>query len=165
MLEKIDLSRSLSKKQYKDQIPKLQRRLYDLQHAAWKGEIPSVIVFEGWDAAGKGTTINTLTQRLDPRGFKLHPIQAARTFEKMHPWLWRFWNRLPNYGEMAIFDRSWYGRVLVERVERFTPKREWREAISVEIQTGAKILRLVFHIFFHSFSAFLRPRMLMLIIS
>jgi len=127
VLEKIDLSRSLSKKQYKDQIPKLQRRLYDLQHAAWKGEIPSVIVFEGWDAAGKGTTINTLTQRLDPRGFKLHPIQAARTFEKMHPWLWRFWNRLPNYGEMAIYDRSWYGRVLVERVERFTPKREWRK--------------------------------------
>ncbi len=127
MLEKIDLSRSLKKKEYKAQMPKLQRRLYDLQHAAWKGDIPSVIIFEGWDAAGKGTTINTLTQRLDPRGFKLQPIRAARTYEKMHPWLWRFWNRLPNYGEMAIFDRSWYGRVLVERVERFAPKREWRK--------------------------------------
>ncbi len=128
MLENIDLSKSLTKKEYKAQMPKLQRRLYELQHAAWKSDIPSAIIFEGWDAAGKGTTINTLTQRLDPRGFKLHPIRAARTFEKMQPWLWRFWNRLPNYGEMAIFDRSWYGRVLVERVEGLTAKQEWRKA-------------------------------------
>ncbi len=128
MLENIDLSKSLTKKEYKARMPKLQRRLYELQHAAWKSDIPSAIIFEGWDAAGKGTTINTLTQRLDPRGFKLHPIRAARTFEKMQPWLWRFWNRLPNYGEMAIFDRSWYGRVLVERVEGLTAKQEWRKA-------------------------------------
>ncbi|NIS80704.1 MAG: hypothetical protein GTO14_10955 [Anaerolineales bacterium] len=128
MLEKIDLTKKLSKKEYKTQLPKLQRRLYDLQTAAWKTGIPSVIIFEGWDAAGKGTTIRTLTQRLDPRGFKLYPIRAARTFEKMHPWLWRFWLKLPNYGEMAIFDRSWYGRVLVERVEEFTPEYEWRKA-------------------------------------
>ncbi|NIM94963.1 MAG: hypothetical protein GTO18_14780 [Anaerolineales bacterium] len=128
MLEKIDLSKKLAKKEYKVRMPKLQRRLYDLQHAAWKSSVPSIILFEGWDAAGKGTTINTLTQRLDPRGFKLYPIRAARTYEKMHPWLWRYWLKLPNYGEMAIFDRSWYGRVLVERVERFTPKKEWQKA-------------------------------------
>lgn len=127
MLEKIDLNKKLKKSEYKQQLPKLQRRLYDLQHAAWKASVPSVILFEGWDAAGKGTTINTLTQRLDPRGFKLHPIRAARTFEKMHPWLWRFWLKLPNYDELAIFDRSWYGRVLVERVEGLTPKREWQK--------------------------------------
>lgn len=127
MLEKIDLSKALKKSEYKALMPKLQRRLYELQHAAWKSDVASVIIFEGWDAAGKGTTINTLTQRLDPRGFKLHPVRAARTFEKMHPWLWRFWNKLPNYGEMAIFDRSWYGRVLVERVERLTAKREWQK--------------------------------------
>lgn len=128
MLEKIDLSKKLSKKKYKKQLPRLQRRLYDLETAAWKAGVPSVILFEGWDAAGKGTAIRTLTQRLDPRGFKLYPIRAARTFEKMHPWLWRFWLKLPNYGEMAIFDRSWYGRVLVERVEELTAEREWRKA-------------------------------------
>ena len=128
MLERVDLNKELSKKEYKRQLPRLQSRLYDLELAAWKAGVPSIILFEGWDAAGKGTTISTLTQRLDPRGFKLHPIRAARTSEKMHPWLWRFWLKLPNYGEMAIFDRSWYGRVLVERVEGLTPQREWRRA-------------------------------------
>jgi polyphosphate kinase 2 (PPK2 family) len=127
MLEKIDLNKKLSKKEYKALLPKLQRRLYDLETAAWKAGVPSVILFEGWDAAGKGTTITTLTQRLDPRGFKLYPIRGARTYEKMHPWLWRFWLKLPNYSEMAIFDRSWYGRVLVERVEGLTPEEEWRK--------------------------------------
>ena len=127
MLEKIDLSRSLTKEEYKAQIPHAQRRLYDLEKALWDARIASVIVFEGWDAAGKGTSINLLTSRLDPRGFKLYPIQEARTFEKHLPWLWRFWLKLPNYGEMAIFDRSWYGRVLVERVEELTPVREWRK--------------------------------------
>jgi polyphosphate kinase 2 (PPK2 family) len=128
MLEKIDLTKKLSKKEYKAQLPKLQRRLYDLETSAWKSGVPSIIIFEGWDAAGKGTTISTLTQRLDPRGFKLYAIRGARTYEKMQPWLWRFWLKLPNYGEMAIFDRSWYGRVLVERVEELTPEREWQKA-------------------------------------
>ena len=128
MLEKIDLTKKLSKREYKRQLPKLQRRLYDLETAAWKAGVPSIILFEGWDAAGKGTTITTLTQRLDPRGFKLYPIRGARTYEKMRPWLWRFWLKLPNYGEMAIFDRSWYGRVLVERIEGLTPEQEWRKA-------------------------------------
>ena len=128
MLEKIDPTKKLSKRQYKAQLPKLQRRLYDLETAAWKSGIPSVILFEGWDAAGKGTAISTLTERLDPRGFKLYPVRAARTYESGRPWLWRFWLKLPNYGEMAIFDRSWYGRVLVERVERLTPEAQWQKA-------------------------------------
>lgn len=127
MLEKIDLSRKLSKAEYKTLIPYLQRRLYDLEKACWDANMPSIIVFEGWDAAGKGTSINLLTSRLDPRGFKLYPIQAPRTFEMHLPWLWRFWLKLPNYGEMAIFDRSWYGRVLVEREEGLTPVRAWRK--------------------------------------
>jgi polyphosphate kinase 2 (PPK2 family) len=127
MLEKIDLSRALPKQEYKAMIPRLQRRLYDLEKACWDANLPSIIVFEGWDAAGKGTSINLLTSRLDPRGFKLYPIQEARTFEKHLPWLWRFWLKTPNYGEMAIFDRSWYGRVLVERVEGLTPAQEWRK--------------------------------------
>jgi polyphosphate kinase 2 (PPK2 family) len=127
MLEKIDLNRTLPKQEYKALMPRLQRRLYDLEKACWDANMPSVIVFEGWDAAGKGTSINVLTSRLDPRGFKLYPIQAPRTFETHLPWLWRFWQKLPNYGEMAIFDRSWYGRVLVERVEGLTPVRDWRK--------------------------------------
>jgi polyphosphate kinase 2 (PPK2 family) len=127
MLEKVDLTKSLSKEEYKERLPYLRSRLYDLQKACWDANIPSVIVFEGWDASGKGTSINLLTQRLDPRGFKLHAIQAPRTFETHMPWLWRFWIKLPNYGEMGIFDRSWYGRVLVERVEGFTPEEQWRK--------------------------------------
>jgi AMP-polyphosphate phosphotransferase len=128
MLEQVDLSKKLKKKEYKQRKKELRQRLYDLQKACWDADIPSMIVFEGWDAAGKGTSINILTQRLDPRGFSLHAIQGARTYEKHMPWLWRFWLKIPNYGEMAIFDRSWYGRVLVERVEGFTPEEEWRKA-------------------------------------
>jgi polyphosphate kinase 2 (PPK2 family) len=128
MLEKVDLTKKLKKKQYKKRMPRLQDRLYDLQKACWDANIPTVIVFEGWDAAGKGTSIKKLTQRLEPRGFKLYPIQAPRTHEMHMPWLWRFWQKLPNYGQMAVFDRSWYGRVLVERVEGLTPDHQWRKA-------------------------------------
>jgi polyphosphate kinase 2 (PPK2 family) len=128
MLEKIDLTRKLSKREYKSRLPYLRDRLYDLQKACWSAGIPTVILFEGWDAAGKGTSVKALTRRLEPRGFKLHPIQAPRTYETHMPWLWRFWLKLPNYGEMAIFDRSWYGRVMVERVEGLTPEEEWRKA-------------------------------------
>lgn len=128
MLEKVDLTRSLGKDEYNQRLPALRDRLYDLQKACWDASIPSLILFEGWDASGKGTTINLLSQRLDPRGFKLYPINAARTHESHMPWLWRFWLKVPNYGQMAIFDRSWYGRVLVERVEGFTPRKVWRKA-------------------------------------
>jgi polyphosphate kinase 2 (PPK2 family) len=128
MLEKIDLSKRLSRQDYRAQTPELRARLFDLQKKCWEGGIPSVVVLEGWDAAGKGTSINALTRQLEPRGFQLHPIQAPRTYETHLPWLWRFWLRLPNYGQMAIFDRSWYGRVLIERVEGLTPDSSWRTA-------------------------------------
>ena len=128
MLEKIDLTKKLKRKEWKELRPQLQRRLYDLERAAFDTGMPVIILFEGWDAAGKGTSINLLTQRLDPRGFKVWPIRAARTYEKNHPWLWRFWLKLHNRGQIAIFDRSWYGRVLVERVEGLTPEEEWRTA-------------------------------------
>jgi polyphosphate kinase 2 (PPK2 family) len=128
MLENVDLTKKLQKKKYKAYMPGLRDYVYDLQKACWGAGIPSVIVFEGWDAAGKGTSIHTLTRRLDPRGFVLYPIQAPRTWELHMPWLWRFWLKLPNYGQIAIFDRSWYGRVMVERVEQLTPENEWRRA-------------------------------------
>ena len=128
MLEEVDLTKTLDKKEYKKLMPALRNRLYALQKAAWDAKIPVVILFEGWDASGKGTSIQTLTARLDPRGFKLYPIRAARTYEQKRPWLWRFWLKLPGRGEWAMFDRSWYGRVLVERVDNLTPEPEWRRA-------------------------------------
>jgi polyphosphate kinase 2 (PPK2 family) len=109
-------------------MPVLQDRLFEVQKASWDAHIPVVILFEGWDAAGKGTSIQKLTGPLDPRGYKLYPIRASRTHEKKYPWLWRFWLKLPARGEWAIFDRSWYGRVLVERVEKLAPEAEWRRA-------------------------------------
>ncbi len=102
MLDKIDLSKKLTKRVYKTIMPELSNRLYNAQKTSWDAGIPVVIIFEGWDAAGKGTSIQRLTRPLDPRGFKLYPIRAARTHEKKHPWLWRFWQKIPAYGEMAI---------------------------------------------------------------
>ena len=128
MLEKIDLGKKAKKKEYNRLMPVLREQLYAYQKACWEARIPVLIVFEGWDAAGKGTSIQTLTARLDPRGFKLYPVRAARTFEKNRPWLWRFWMKIPGRGEWAIFDRSWYGRVLVERVEKLLPESGWRRA-------------------------------------
>jgi polyphosphate kinase 2 (PPK2 family) len=128
MLDKIDLNKKISKQAYKAIMPWLSNRLYRVQKESWDAEIPVVILFEGWDAAGKGTSIRRLTRPLDPRGFKLYPIRAVRTFETEHPWLWRFWLKLPAYGEWAIFDRSWYGRVMVERVEKLIPASKWRRA-------------------------------------
>jgi polyphosphate kinase 2 (PPK2 family) len=128
MLEKIDLNKKISKKQYKKIFPRLRMKLYALQKASWDAEIPVIILFEGWDAAGKGTSIQNLTSKLDPRGFKLYPIRAARTYESRRPWLWRFWLKIPGKGEWAIFDRSWYGRTLVERVEGLISERSWRRA-------------------------------------
>ena len=128
MLDKLDLTQKIDRETYKRIMPELGNRLFNVQKASWDANIPIVILFEGWDAAGKGTSIQKLTRSLDPRGYKLYPIRAARTFEAKHPWLWRFWLKIPACGEWAIFDRSWYGRVMVERVENLIPESEWRRA-------------------------------------
>jgi polyphosphate kinase 2 (PPK2 family) len=128
MLDNINLTRKLSREEYKRVLPALQLRLYDLEKACWDTGVGSMVVFEGWDAAGKGTAIAALTQRLDPRGFRLYPITAPRTYEQQYPWLWRFWLKTPNRGEMLLFDRSWYLRVLVERVDGTIPEKAWRQA-------------------------------------
>ena len=128
MLDKIDLNVKIEKATYKRIMPMLAKRLYAVQKQSWDAGIPVVILFEGWDAAGKGTSIQRLSRHLDPRGYKLYPIREARTYEKKHPWLWRFWLKLPARGELAVFDRSWYGRVMVERVENLIPERDWRRA-------------------------------------
>jgi polyphosphate kinase 2 (PPK2 family) len=87
-----------------------------------------VVAFEGWDAAGKGGAIKRLTEKLDPRGYAVHPIGAPNDEEKKRHYLWRFWTLMPDRGRWAIFDRTWYGRVLVERVEGFAKKKAWQRA-------------------------------------
>jgi AMP-polyphosphate phosphotransferase len=153
MLENLNLKRKLGRKECNGLLPGLQRRLYDLEKACWDHKIASIVVFEGWDAAGKGSAISTLTQRLDPRGFKVYATQAPRTLELGFPWLWRFWLKVPNRGEMVIFDQSWYGRVLDERVEKRIPESEWQAAYRdindferVLTDDGAVILKFFLHI-------------------
>lgn len=153
MLENVNLARKLARQEYDEILPSLQRRLYDLEKACWDHHIPSMIVFEGWDAAGKGSAISTITQRLDPRGFKLHSVHAPRTVEQNHPWLWRFWLNVPNRGEMVLFDQSWYGRVVGDRVEGRVTEEEWRTAYRDILEfermladDGAVILKFFFHI-------------------
>ena len=139
MLENVNLNIKLSHAEYNKVLPKLQRRLYDLEKACWDSKVSSILIFEGWDAAGKGGAIATLTQRLDPRGFKLHSIHLPRTFEHARPWLWRYWLKVPNRGEMVIFDQSWYSRVLIERVEKLIPEAVCRAAYS-DIQDFERML-------------------------
>ena len=128
LLEKTDLSLALSDRAFKYIYHQQRQRLYDLAIAAFEERLPTIVVFEGWDAAGKGTIIRYLTRRLDPRGFKVVSTQAPQSHELMMPWLWRFWMQLPRRGQMAIFDRSWYGRVMIERVEQLTPIPDWIRA-------------------------------------
>lgn len=128
MLEQIDLSRKLSKEDFKTQFPELQEKVMQIQKELWDAGVPMIVVFEGWDAAGKGTAIEKLVARLDPRGFKVHRVKAPTEEEEFRPFLWRYWTKTPARGRMAIFDRSWYGRVLVQRIEKQVKKREWQEA-------------------------------------
>jgi len=125
MLDAVDLTQSLKKSAYKPVRKAQLERIFDLSELIYEQKRPVIIVFEGWDAAGKGTTIRQLTQRLDARGYKVLATQAPRTHEQRKPWLWRFWMNIPRHGQIAIFDRSWYGRVLVERVNGLTPMAQW----------------------------------------
>ncbi|MGD0990950.1 MAG: phosphate--AMP phosphotransferase [Gemmatimonadales bacterium] len=128
MLETLDLDKSISKEAYSKSFPELRDKLRDLQRQTYDAKIPVAVVFEGWDAAGKGDTVGKLVERLDPRGVKVHSISAPLEEERLRPFLWRFWTKIPGRGEMAVFDRSWYGRVLVERVDRLIKPEQWRSA-------------------------------------
>ena len=124
----IDLSKTLTKEQYQKQLKELQKKLSRLHGELYQRRIPVVLAFEGWDAGGKGGAIKRLTQALDPRGYEVHPVSAPNDLEKSHHYLWRFWTAVPKAGHIAIFDRSWYGRVMVERLEGFCSEDEWRRA-------------------------------------
>ena len=128
MLETLDLKKKLSKTAYKKEMVALQARLRGLQYEARDAEIPVIVCLEGWDTAGKGEVIKKLNEKLDPRLFRVHPGRPPSPLEQRFHFLWRYQVALPNDGAMALFDHSWYGRVLVERCDKLTKKKLWREA-------------------------------------
>lgn len=128
MLEMIDLSQKLDKATYEEQLQKYQTQLRILGYYLYQQQRPAILAFEGWDAGGKGGAIKRLTERMDPRGYIVFPIAAPKGDDADKHYLWRFWRRIPAQGVMAIFDRSWYGRVLVERVEGFATPDAWERA-------------------------------------
>lgn len=127
-IDRIDLSKSISKEEYQISLKKYQDEIRNLEYELYRQRKSVVIVYEGSDAAGKGGNIKRLTQNLDPRGYEVIPISAPNETEKKYHYLWRFWNKMPKAGHISIFDRSWYGRVLVERVEGFCRNDEWKRA-------------------------------------
>ena len=128
ILENVDMTQKLSDPEYKKQLEKYQGKLSRLSWAAWKKKESSVLLFEGWDAAGKGSAIRRVTEAIDPRLYRIIPIAAPTDEERAHHYLWRFWRQIPRDGMVTIYDRSWYGRVLVERVEGFATEAEWMRA-------------------------------------
>ena len=128
ILSKADLSLSYSREEYKEKIDKLQKKLEKLHGELYRRRIPVVLGFEGWDAGGKGGAIKRLTERMDPRGYVVNPTASPNDIEKAHHYLWRFWRAMPKDGHVAIFDRTWYGRVMVERIEGFCTTEEWKRA-------------------------------------
>ena len=127
-LAKVDLGIHLDREDYKIRLQTAQVELRQLQLKIFRSDIPVLVLFEGWDAAGKGGAIKRLTDTLDPRSYKVNTFAAPTPEEKQYPYLWRFWRRLPGARTIGIFDRSWYGRVLVERIEGFATDEAWRRS-------------------------------------
>ena len=153
MLELIDLNQAISKEDYDKQFPPLERELGECQRLARAAGVPVIVVLEGWDASGKGTVINRLTQAIDPRGFKVHSIQPPNETERFHPWMWRFWNKLPAAGDWAIFDCSWYRRVwedcreeTIDRQEALQAREDIRQFEQELADSGAVIVKFWLHI-------------------
>ncbi len=128
ILGKADLSLTYTKEEYKKRLEKLQKKMEKLHGELYRRRIPVVLGFEGWDAGGKGGAIKRLTEKMDPRGYVVHPTASPNDIEKAHHYLWRFWTDMPKAGHVTIFDRTWYGRVMVERIEGFCSKQEWQRA-------------------------------------
>lgn len=154
MLEKIDLGRALAEKEYWRRMGEEQVRIRELQGRMFRTRRAAAIcMLEGWDAAGKGGAIKRVTETLDPRGYEVVAFAAPTGDERVRHYLWRFWRNVPPMGRLAIFDRSPYGRVLVERVEGFCSKEEWkrsyREINEWEAQlvaSGCQVLKFWMHI-------------------
>ena len=152
-LKEVDLSPVMEEDEYKKELKRLQSRLSELHNVIYRKKIPVILCYEGWDAAGKGGNIRRVAYPLDPRGFDVHPIASPLPHELNRQFLWRFWTRLPRTGHIAIFDRTWYGRVMVERLEGFCSEKDWQRAYN-EINEferqltdwGAVLLKFWIHI-------------------
>ena len=127
-LSEVDLSVSIDRDKYKKELDALQEKIAHLHNIIYRKRIPFVICYEGWDAAGKGGNIKRVSAALDPRGYVVEPIASPTPDEKDRHFLWRFWKRLPKDGHIVIFDRTWYGRVMVERIEGFCTTEDWQRA-------------------------------------
>lgn len=153
VLKGVDLSKHMQKEEYKVKVEELQKKLTILHNRMYREKVPVIIALEGWDAAGKGGAIKRITEKIDPRGYEVVPISSPNDLERQYHYLWRFWSKFPKTGHLTIFDRTWYGRVLVERVEGFASREEWTRAFA-EInqmeeslcQDGYIILKFWLHI-------------------
>ena len=153
VLKKVDLSKKLDREAYEKKLDELQKKLTLLHSEIYAKRIPVVLAFEGWDAGGKGGAIKRLTRALDPRGYTVNPTSSPNDIERAHHYLWRFWTRMPKDGHIAIFDRTWYGRVMVERIEGFCTTQEWQRAFKEMNQMeqqlvnhGAIVIKFWMHI-------------------
>jgi AMP-polyphosphate phosphotransferase len=153
VLEKIDLSKTISSDEYEESKKLYQQKLETFQYELFRKKRSMVIIFEGWDAAGKGGDIHRLVEELHPRLYRVVPVGPPSDIEKVHHYLWRFCESIPKVGHITIFDRSWYGRVLVERVEGLCSAEEWKRAYreinefeNIITGTGAIILKFWLHI-------------------
>ncbi len=152
-LSEVDLSPVVEEEEYKEELKSLQKRLAELHNTIYRKKIPVILCYEGWDAAGKGGNIRRVARPLDPRGFDVMPIASPEPHELNRQYLWRFWTRLPRSGHVCIFDRTWYGRVMVERIEGFCKEDDWKRAYQ-EINEferqltdwGAVVLKFWIHI-------------------
>jgi polyphosphate kinase 2 (PPK2 family) len=153
VLDALDQNRSVDLEDYRVRVKEYQLRLLNLQRALMESQHNVLIVVEGPDAAGKGGAIKRLVEKLDPRTYRVYSVVKPTQEEYRYHYLWRFWNKLPPYGQMAIFDRSWYGRVLIERVEGFASPIEWKRAFReineferLLVEDGTSIVKVYFHI-------------------
>lgn len=153
LLSEIDLNKSVTLEEYETLKRYYQKKLRTLHNRIYRQKIPVIIAYEGWDAAGKGGNIKRIASALDPRGYEVIPIASPKPFELSRHYLWRFYNRLPKTGHITIFDRTWYGRVMVERLEGFCSEADWKRAYN-EINEfereltdwGAVLLKFWIHI-------------------
>lgn len=127
-LDEVDLNATIEEDKYREKLKKLQKQAQNLAYRLYINKIPGVIVFEGWDAAGKGGAIKRLARQIDPRGYQVFPVAAPNERELNHHYMWRFYQHLPKTGHISMFDRSWYGRVMVERIEGFATQKEVERA-------------------------------------
>jgi AMP-polyphosphate phosphotransferase len=153
-LKQLDMDARLADEaEYKQKLEKLQLKMLSIQQAYYHAGLRGIVAVEGWDAAGKGGMIHRMTEKLDPRGIKVWPIGPPEPSEQGRHYLYRFWTKLPEPGTLAVFDRTWYGRVLVERVDKLAPKDAWQRAYGeindferMLVNDGVRLVKVFLHI-------------------